>query len=223
MFGGIDMKGKWWKILSVLLILYSIIAGFTIHVPDLGNLHESIRIIFFHVCMWFVMIVMLGVSAVNSIRYLLSANKKHDIIAAESVNIAVVFGMLGIITGAVWAKFVWGQWWMNDPKLNGAAVGLIAYFAYIILRSSIPDAIKRARISAVYNILSFVLFILFILILPKLSTGSIHPGDGNDSGMPVFTLDSSMSAVFFPAILGWILFSIWILNVRVRISNIKNN
>ena len=217
------MKGLWWKILSVVLILYSVVAGFTVTVPDIGNLGETIRNIFFHVCMWFAMIVMFAVSVVNSVRYLSSGKLNHDVIAYESVNVGVVFGILGIITGTIWAKFTWGQWWLNDPKLNGAAVALIAYFAYFILRDAIPEGIKRARIAAVYNIFSFVLTVLFMFILPKLSSGSIHPGDGANSDIPVFTMSRNMALVFFPAAAGWILFAIWILSVRIRIIKIKNS
>jgi heme exporter protein C len=223
MCGGTDMKGLWWKSVSVILIVYSIIAGFIVDVPEIGNLGDSIRNIFFHTCMWFVMIVMLTISAVSSIRYLSSGKIKQDALACEAVNIAVVFGILGLLTGSVWAKYTWGQWWLNDPKLNGAAVAITAYLAYAILRNAISGDIKKARISAVYNLFSYVLFILFMLVLPKLSTGSIHPGDGADSSLPIFTLDNNMRLVFYPAIIGWIMFAVWILDVKVRIRKIKNS
>ena len=63
------MKKQWWKILGALLVLYSIIAGFLVVVPDLPIVHESLRNIFFHVCMWFAMIVLFAVSLVYSIKY----------------------------------------------------------------------------------------------------------------------------------------------------------
>ena len=215
------MKNHWWKILAVVLLTYTIIAGFLGNVPDIENVHQTIRNLYFHVCMWFVMIVMLGISLVYSIKYLSGFKSKHDIIAVEAANTGVLVGVLGLFTGMIWAKFAWGQWWVNDPKLNGAAIGLIVYFAYFILRSSLDDNNKKARISAVYNIFAFFIFILFILVLPKLSAGSLHPGDGNDSAMPVMTLDFNLRIVFYPAIVGWILLALWIMELRIRYRKLK--
>ncbi|NTW34003.1 MAG: cytochrome c biogenesis protein CcsA, partial [Bacteroidetes bacterium] len=134
---------------------------------------------------------------------------------------SVLFGILGIVTGMIWAKFAWGEWWVNDPKLNGAAIGIITYLAYFVLRNSIDDKSKKARISAIYNILAFFILILFILVLPKLSDGSLHPGDEKGSVMPVFTLDYRLRIVFYPAIIGWTLLAWWITSLRIRIKKLK--
>jgi heme exporter protein C len=215
------MKKYGWKIVAVVLLLYTIIAGFLGEVPDLDNVHQTIRNLYFHVCMWFVMIFMLFISVVYSIKYLSGFDTKNDIVAVEAANTGVLFGMLGIVTGMLWAKFAWGQWWVNDPKLNGAAVGLLVYFAYFTLRSSLDDINKKARLSAVYNIFAFVIFILFILVLPKFSGGSLHPGDGKDSAIPIFTLDKNLRMVFYPAIIGWILLALWIMDLSVRYKKLK--
>lgn len=216
------MKKNVWKILSVVLLVYVIIAGFLGPIPDLDIVHQTIRNLYFHVCMWFVMITMLSISLVNSIKYLAHFNIEKDTVAKEASLIGIVFGVMGIVTGMIWAQFAWGTWWINDPKLNGAAVGLLVYFAYMVLRKSLDDPHKRARISAVYNIFAYVIFILFILVLPKLSGVSLHPGDGKESIMPVMSMDNSLRIVFYPAILGWILLACWILNLRIRYIKVKN-
>lgn len=216
------MKKNVWKILSVVLLVYVIIAGFLGPIPDLDIVHQTIRNLYFHVCMWFVMITMLSISVVNSIQYLARFNLEKDTVAKEASLIGIVFGVMGIVTGMIWAQFAWGTWWINDPKLNGAAVGLLVYFAYMVLRKSLDDPHKRARISAVYNIFAYVIFILFILVLPKLSGVSLHPGDGKESIMPVMSMDNNLRIVFYPAILGWILLAYWILNLRIRYIKVKN-
>lgn len=216
------MKKNVWKILSVVLLVYVIIAGFLGPIPDLDIVHQTIRNLYFHVCMWFVMITMLSISVVNSIQYLARFNLEKDTVAKEASLIGIFFGMMGIVTGMIWAQFAWGTWWVNDPKLNGAAVGLLVYFAYMVLRKSLDDPHKRARISAVYNIFAYVIFILFILVLPKLSGVSLHPGDGKESIMPVMSMDNNLRIVFYPAILGWILLAYWILNLRIRYIKVKN-
>lgn len=215
------MKKHWWKILCCILLIYSFIAGFFIEVPELPVVEQTIRNIFFHVGMWFTMIVILFISLIYSIKYLRSNDLTNDIAANELVNVGIVFGIIGIVTGMVWAKFTWGVFWTNDPKLNGAAVGLISYFAYKVLRSSVEDEFKKARIAAVYNIFAFVLYIVFILILPKTANYSIHPGNDGSPAMVPTQLDSNMRYVFYPAMIGWILLGVWISNIRIRISNIN--
>jgi len=214
------LKLNWWKILGILLIVYSIIAGLLIDVPDLPIIRQSIRNLFFHVVMWFTMMTLFGTSLVRSLRFLSSFELKHDIVALQAVNVGLFFGMLGIFTGMEWANFTWGTPWTNDPQLNGAAITILGYFAYLVLRRSIDEDSKRARIAAVYNIFAFVMLIVFIGILPKLAQGSLHPGKGG-SPMTVTNLDSTMRMVFYPAIAGWILIGFWLTNLRVRLMKVK--
>jgi heme exporter protein C len=111
---------------------------------------------------------------------------------------------------------------VRDPKLDGAAVGIFIYLAYTVLRGSIDDHQKRAKVSAVYNILAYILWIVFVLVLPRTANSSIHPGQ---DGAPIMALemDSTMRLVFYPAMVGWILLGMWILNLRVRIRLIKRS
>jgi len=214
------MKLQWWKILAIVLLVYTVIAGFLTDVPRLAILHESIRNLYFHVTMWFTMIIIMLVSLIYGIKYLGSQKPEHDIVAEETAKTGVVFGILGIITGSVWAKFTWGAWWVNDAKLNGAAATLLVYFAYLLLRNSIEDREKRARISAVYSIFAYSMMIVFILILPRL-TVSLHPGNGGNPGFSSYDLDNKMRLVFYPAIIGWTLLAVWVAEVRVRIHRLK--
>ncbi|HRF18078.1 MAG TPA: ABC transporter permease, partial [Chitinophagaceae bacterium] len=63
------MYKSWWKIAAVLLLIYTVIAGFLGPVPKLQLLGETIRNLYFHVCMWFAMMILFTVSVVNAIRY----------------------------------------------------------------------------------------------------------------------------------------------------------
>ncbi len=215
------IKGIWWKGLAGLLLIYAVIVGFFIPVPD-TMIEESIRNVFYHVGMWFAMFVLLTSSFVFSLRYLVKFDAKEDIAAVESANTGLLFGLLGIITGMIWAKNTWGDFWVRDPKLDGAAVGIFIYLAYIILRGSIDDTQKRAKVSAVYNVLAYILWIVFVLVLPRTANSSIHPGQ---DGAPIMALDLSATTrlVFYPAMAGWILLGVWILNLRIRIRKIKRS
>ncbi len=187
-------------------------------VPRLDILNETIRNVYYHVPIWFAMIFMLTVSFINSLRTLSSADLQHDTHACNAALTGIFFSIPGMLTGAFWAKFTWGTWWtFQDPKLNGVAVSLLIYMAYFILRSSVEDEIKKARISAVYNIFAYVMMMIFIMIMPRL-TDSLHPGNGGNPAFGKYDLDNQMRTVFYPAVIGWVLFSWWIYRLINRIS-----
>jgi heme exporter protein C len=171
--------------------------------------------------MWFSMIVMLTVSFIYSIRFLNSSNENDDLMAVESANVGIVFGVLGLVTGAVWAKFTWGEAWSNDPKQNSAAIALLVYLAYLVLRNSLEEEQKRGRISAVYNIFAFPIMVVLLFILPRM-TDSLHPGNGGNPGFNTKDMAPELRPVFYPAVIGWILMSTWITNIRYRIRKIEN-
>jgi len=214
------MYKSWWKILGAVLVMYSTVYGFLGSVPTLPILYESIRNLYFHVPMWFSMIVLFGVSVFHSIKYLNSGNSSDDLKAVESVNTGIVFGILGIITGAVWAKYTWGQAWSFDVKQNFAAIALLLYFAYLVLRNAIDEEQKRAKISAIYNIFAFPMMVVLLFVLPRLSD-SLHPGNGGNPGFNSYDLDSRMRMVFYPACLGWILIGYWIYTLLYRVRTLE--
>lgn len=215
------LKKNFLKIVCILLLIYTIWAGFMGKVPRQAILNETVRNLYFHVTMWFTMIFLLGTSVYHSIKYLRGSDIKNDIISNAYVETGLVFATLGLITGSLWAKFTWGDWWTNDPKLNSVAIGLLIYLAYGLVRSSMPDEQQRARISNVYNIFAFVIFMILIWILPRM-TDSLHPGNGGNPGFSKYDLDSNMRVVFYPAILGWTLLSFWIANLRIRIKKLEH-
>ena len=208
------------KIACMILLIYSVWQGFLGQVPRQAILNETVRNLYFHVTMWFSMIFLLGTSVVHSIRYLRKGNLENDLISNAYVETGLVFATLGLITGSIWAKFTWGDWWTNDPKLNSVAIGMLIYLAYGLVRSSMPDEQQRARISNVYNIFAFVIFMILIWILPRM-TDSLHPGNGGNPGFSKYDLDSNMRMVFYPAILAWTLLGFWIANLRIRVKKIS--
>jgi heme exporter protein C len=212
--------------------VYTITAGFLLDVPRLPILHESIRNLYFHVCMWFAMMILFIVSFVYSIKYLRSFNYRHDLYAKNFAIVGSLLGILGYATGIVWARYTWvtdqGQSLANilkEPKLIGTAIALLVYAAYFVLRGSFTDIDKRARISAVYNIFAFAMLFPSIWIIPRL-VGSLHPGaPGSDSGNPALNfndIDSRLRMVFYPAIIGWTLLGVWIATLKIRIELISD-
>jgi len=207
---------------AIVFLLYAIIGGFLMPVPAMAILHESIRNLYFHVPMWFTMILLFSISVVNSIKYLSKQEEIYDIRSSEYINSGLLFAVCGLLTGMLWAKYTWGAWWVfTDPKLNGAAILCLEYFAYVILRGSITDEKTRAKVSSVYNIFAAASIIPLIFIIPRL-TDSLHPGNGGNPGLSKYDLDNNMRMVFYPAILGWMSLGLWIAHIRIRIKNIEN-
>lgn len=209
------MRKKWWKILAVVLIASTVIAGFLGPVPELFILNETIRNVYFHVPMWFTMISLYLVSVIYSIKYLNKGDRKFDFIAVEAVNTGVLFCALGLLTGMLWANITWGEPWPNDPKLNGSAIATLMYLAYLVLRNALEEEQKRAKISAVYNIFAFPVMIVMLYILPKM-TDSLHPGSGGNSTFGDLDMDNYMRPVFYTAVVGWIMIGMWICSLRYR-------
>ena len=149
------MKQLWWKLPGIALVLFSIIYGLIMPVPALVVLNETIRNVFYHVPMWFAMIALLTGSAGFSIAYLKKPTVRRDVFAEQLTVTAVFLGLLGLLTGMIWARFTWGTFWTNDPKLNGVAIGMLIYLAYLILRAAIEEPEKKARVSAVFSIFAY--------------------------------------------------------------------
>ncbi len=224
------MRRNWWKILSIVLLLYTFTAGFLVKLPprvayEESNMYESMRNFFFHVPMWFSQMAIITVSLIYSIKYLRNPLAKYDWWAAEFARTGTVFGFLGLVTGAIWANYTWGAPWNNDPKQIGAAVALLVYLAYFVLRNSMTDIDKRGRVAAVYNIFAYFVYIPMVMILPRM-VESLHPGGKGVEGNPGLSgnsLEPAMRAIFWPAVLGWILMGVWItiLKMRVRVLEDK--
>jgi heme exporter protein C len=213
---------NWWKILALLLLLYVIAGGLLFDVPVMPVIQQTIRNVYFHVGMWFSMMFILLVSLWYSIRYLRFFRPEDDLKAVAAAKTGLLFGALGLLTGMVWAHFTWGRFWVNDPKLNGAVVGMLVYLAYMVLRGSVEDFEKRGRLAAAYNIFAFVLFFVFIMILPRLATASIHPGIDGNPALASGDMAPVMRKVFFPAMAAWFIFAWWVFSIYYRIDSLQH-
>jgi heme exporter protein C len=224
------MRKSWWKILCVVLLIYTFVAGLLIKVPRLPALEETSRNLFFHVGMWAAMMTLFTVSMVNAIRYLRTFDLKYDIYARQYSTMGILFGVLGYSTGAIWMSYTWADpnnplfdsfsAVAREPKLIGAAIALLIYFAYMILRDSINDMDKRARVSAVYNIFAYAMLFPTIWIVPRLLP-SLHPGQEGNPAINFKDVSPLMRMVEFPAFIGWTLLGVWITTLKIRLSILK--
>lgn len=211
---------SWWKILTIVLLFYSVIGGFLFPVPRLPILNETIRLNYFHVPMWFGMMSLFTFSAWSSIRYLGKSNIKQDENASESSKVGIMFGILGVLTGMLWGNATWGTFWTSDPKLNNTAIGLLIYIAYFVLRGSLQDDMQKARIGAVYNIFAYSVLIPLIFILPRM-TDSLHPGSGDNPTFRLFDTSHHMKLVIYTSVGGFIMLGWWFTTLLLRLKRIN--
>ncbi len=224
------MHKSWWKILCIILLVYTFTAGLLIRIPNLTALGQTSRNLFFHVSMWMSMMALFTISVVNAIRYLRTFKLKYDIYARQYAVTGIVFGVLGYSTGAIWMSYTWADpnnplfesfsAVAREPKLIGAAIALLIYLAYLVLRDSISDMDKRARISSVYNIFAFAMLFPAIWIVPRLLP-SLHPGQEGNPALNFKDVSATMRMVELPAFIGWSLLGVWISTLKIRIALLK--
>ncbi|MEX0928057.1 MAG: cytochrome c biogenesis protein CcsA [Balneolales bacterium] len=212
---------KIWKYIVAAWLTLVLIAGFLIDIPMIPILLESSRNLFLHVPMWFTMFVVFFAGLIYSIRYLNSFDPDMDMKAETATMVGVVFGICGLLTGSLWARFTWGSWWtFAEPKMNLAAVAMLIYFAYFILRSSFNDPEKRAKMAAVYNIFAASTVPFLLYIIPR-QMPSLHPGaDGNPAFSEITAPE--LRFVFYPAVIGFIGLAWWIMDVVYRYKKLES-
>lgn len=190
-------------------------------IPFQHILYETNRNTFFHVAIWMSMFALLITSCVYSILYLMKKDHDYDKKSSSITTVAIVFGIAGLLTGSMWAKYTWGTFWTTDVKLNMTAISLLIYLGYWILRGSISDIDSRARISAVFNLFAFVCLMILVMVIPRL-TDSLHPGNGGNPAFSTYDLDNTMRMIFYPAIIGYFLIGLWMAQLNYRFLVVKD-
>lgn len=215
-----------YRIGAALLLTFALVYGLTVPLPRLVNLGQTSRNLFYHVPMWFTMYLMMALSLWGSLQYLRKGRPSDDQLAAESAKVGVFFGLLGLVTGILWSRVTWGSllpdgnfaaWWSWDPKQTFALAAVLVYAAYFLLRSSVDDDRKRARLAAVYNLFAAASLVPLTLIIPR-ALGGLHPGGAD--GSPVFDtkdVSNEYRMVFYPAIVGFMCLGLWLVELRVRL------
>ncbi|MCO6465164.1 MAG: cytochrome c biogenesis protein CcsA [Bradyrhizobiaceae bacterium] len=198
-----------------------------ITMPYIVGLADRARIIFFHVPMSWVATIAYLIAMIYGIKYLRSRSMDHDRMSMALNSVATLYGILATVTGAVWARFNWGMFWNWDPKQTAIFLVLLIYGAYFLLRGSIDDPERRARLSAVYSILGFVSVPFLFFILPRLMPG-LHPGSSDDSTAgPMLSLKSdalntTKQWVFGLALFAFTMVYFWLVNLRVRLAKLQD-
>ena len=188
--------------------------------PYRGLLGETIRNQYFHVSLWFALMLLMLAAAVYAGKYLRSGLPEHDRKSKALTQAGLLFGLLGLVTGMIWANYTWGKPWSGDVKQNMTAIALLIYLAYFVLRASLQSGQQAARVGAAYNIFSFAMLIPLLYVIPRMRD-SLHPGAGGNPGFGGEDLDNTMRMVFYPGIIGFTLLGLWLAQLRWRADALK--
>ncbi|MFM8178303.1 MAG: cytochrome c biogenesis protein [Candidatus Kapaibacterium sp.] len=195
--------------------------------PYIPALEERSRIMFLHVPMSWVGFLAFIVTLWYSVSYLRRENPDHDLMAAASAGIGLLFCSLAYVTGALWAKFNWGKFFNWDMREFSVLVLLLIYGAYFVLRSSMPESARRSRISGVYAIVSCVAALFLLFIVPRM-TESLHPGSQSDTNAgPILStqadaINITKAYIFSLSLAAFTLLYFWMLNLSIRLRSAEN-
>ena len=179
------------------------------------------KIFYFHISNAWVGMLGFMVAAVSGIFYLVSKDLKWDIVELSAVEISLVFFLIAIVSGSIWAKPTWGTYWTWDARLTTAAILEMIYLAYLLLRQGIEDPERRARFSAVYTLIGVVSVPITFLSIHIWQT--IHPaviGVGSSSSQGSFGMTPAMLITMFFCLTTFSVVFITLLWYRIRLGQL---
>lgn len=200
------------------LWLSAVIAGAFYYAPLAdGFLGQSSRILFFHVPMAWVAFLAFLVAGIWSVRYLAFGRRRgDDIKAAAAVELGLLFGILATVTGAIWARVMWGAYWNWDPRQTSILIALLFYAAYLALRNAVQDPQTRARLSSAYAAFGLVVAPFLFFVLPRLGF-TLHPEPVVNTTGKV-EMESHMLQVLLASLVGFTALFFWIHSLRCRVE-----
>lgn len=188
-------------VISIYMIFFY--APIPVDPMDAGGNPLNFKIFYFHVPIAITAYLAFAVVFVSGIMYLRTKQEKWDIRAISAAEVGVIFAILTLITGSLWARSAWGQYWVTwDVRLNTSLVLFLTYLSYLMVRKSIDEPEKRARLSAVFGIVGFIGVPLSFLSIRLWNRATVHPvvvgpGGGGISGEVVIgTVLVNMIAFF---------------------------
>ncbi len=180
---------------------------------------ETQRIFYFHVSTGWIGMAAFISAAVAGVAYLIRPSQKWDALCVAAVEIGLVYSFINIATGSIWARPVWNTWWTWDPRLVTATVMELTFLAYLLLRQSIEDPERRARLGAMYAILGSLTVPLTYLSIRIWRT--IHPvviGSGDPSAQGTFDMTPLMLHTLLFSLLAFTVFGLTLLWHGVRLG-----
>ncbi len=213
------------KILDVFSILVLLIAAYLalVYAPKELVMGDVQRVFYFHIGTSWTALLGFILAALFSVVYLINKDLKWDRLQVAAVEVSLVFFLITIVLGSIWARPVWNTWWTWDPRLTTAAVTELIYVAYFMLRQGIDDPDRRARFGAVYALVGGISAPITFFAIRLFRT--IHPvviGGANAAAQGSFNMTPHMLTAFFFALFAFTVIFIDLFWNRVRLGDLQN-
>ena len=204
-------------VVLALVIFFAGYAGLFI-APTEANQGDIQRIFYFHVASWTAMFTAMSISCLGSIGWLSTRKMNWDWLGVAGAEVGVVCCTVGLVTGPLWAKPVWGIWWTWDARLTTTFILWLLYVSYLLLRGLLEDPHRRATLSAVFGIFAY-LDVPLVYVSNRLFR-TMHPQPvlfgGENSG-----LDPTMLKVLMVAMVSVVLVMVLLLVDRYRLERLR--
>ena len=159
---------------AIIFFTAAIILAVIFFVPPVKGLGELAKIIFFHIPTAWVAVIAFFTSAFYAAKFLRTQDFLFDELSARAAKLGFIFVILATISGAIFSKLTWGAFWNWDPRQTTIFVLILIYGAYLTLRAAVTNEKARAKVSAVYSLLSVMTVPFLVFILPRMYF-SLHP------------------------------------------------
>lgn len=180
------------------------------------------RVFYFHVSAAWVGLAAFMVTFVVGIIYLRTGNPRWDRIGHSSVEIGLVFTIMGAASGSIWARPAWNTWWTWDPRLTTYTIMALIYVAYLMLRQGLDDPNRRARFAAIYGIVGFISVPITFFSIRIWRT--IHPvvvgTGGADAAQGSFAMTDPMRTTLLFSVFTFTVVYVCLLANRVRLEEL---
>lgn len=180
------------------------------------------KVFYFHVAAGWVGMLGFLAAVVAGLAYLITRKSVWDMVGLGAIEIGLVFMLINIVTGAIWARPIWNTWWTWDPRLTTATIMELVYAAYLMLRQGIDEPERRARFGAVYAIIGFISVPLTFFSIRIFRT--IHPvvvGGGSSEATGSFNMTPAMGQTFALSLVAFSVLFICLLWHRIRLAQLE--
>jgi heme exporter protein C len=187
----------------------------------MGNVQ---RVFYFHIGTAWTALIGFVLAAAFSVTYLVSKNMKWDRLQVAAIEVSLVFFLITIVLGSIWARPAWNTWWTWDPRLTTAAITELIYIAYFMLRQGIDDPERRARFGAVYALIGGLSAPITFFAIRLYRT--IHPvviGGNNPEAKGGFAMTADMRVTFFFALFAFTIIFIDLFWNRIRLGILQDD
>lgn len=212
------------KLLDILSIIVLGIATYLalVFAPRELVMGDVQRVFYFHIGTAWTALLGFILAALFSVVYLITKDLRWDRYQVAAIEVSLVFFLITIVLGSIWARPAWNTWWTWDPRLTTAAVTELIYIAYFMLRQGIDDPERRARFGAVYALIGGLSAPITFFAIRLFRT--IHPvviGGSNAAAQGGFNMTPNMLVAFFFALFAFTVIFIDLFWNRLRLGDLQ--